>query len=323
MKELMEKHLRPCRRWSDILPIAAVLSVVAASFGVLFTLPVSLITQMPRLLRFITGSEDVAKFMMQYYDFIGIWIMMLLIFWIFRPNRPMLRAIRHDHQGNTVKWLLIGLALGFGTNGFCILISALTGKIKLYFNEFSIIKLLLLFVFVFIQSGAEELVMRCYLYQKLRRRYPNPLVAIIGNALIFSLMHLPNPGFNFSGAMQIFVVGIVFSLLVYYFGSFWAACAMHAGWNFTQNILFGLPNSGNVAVYSLFKLDAASATNGFFYNVGFGVEGSPGSTVVLAVCGVILFLIGRKGTYREDLWKDAEAAAIAEKAAMTAKTETN
>ncbi len=32
---------------------------------------------------------------------------------------------------------------------------------------------------------------------------------------------------------------------------------VHMAWNYTQNIIFGLPNSGIVSGFSLFKLDAA------------------------------------------------------------------
>ena len=86
-------------------------------------------------------------------------------------------------------------------------------------------------------------------------------------------------------------IGIIFSLIVYYYNSLWAAMCFHTLWNYTQNIIFGLPNSGAVSEYSIFKLEAASATSGFFYDVGFGVEGSIGSTLVLAVVlAAILFI---------------------------------
>ena len=62
-----------------------------------------------------------------------------------------------------------------------------------------------------------------------------------------------------------------------------------------QDFLFGLPNSGAVSEYSIFKLEAASATSGFFYDVGFGVEGSIGSTLVLAVV-----LAAKKGTFQNE-----------------------
>lgn len=88
----------------------------------------------------------------------------------------------------------IGIALGFGMNAFCILIASLNKDICLYFDSFKPVSFLILFLMVFIQSSAEELVCRGYLYQKLIKSYKNPLVAIIGNALFFGLLHLLNPG---------------------------------------------------------------------------------------------------------------------------------
>ena len=49
-------------------------------------------------------------------------------------------------------------------------------------------------------------------------------------------------------------------------GSFWRALHQR---NFTQNILLGLPNSGNVVPFSIFKLEGAA--DSLVYNVGFGI----------------------------------------------------
>ena len=318
MNSTQHKFLRPCRQWTDILPIAAIILFLVMILGEVMTIPIMLITQMARLMRAVTGDPDIASFMITYFSTIGMWPAFLLIMRAFRKNRPMLKAVGYDGKGNSIKAALIGAAAGFGMNGLCILLSVLLGDIKLSFNSFSPVNLLLFLLFVCIQSGSEELAMRVYLYQKLRRRYRHPLVAVLGNAVIFSLLHAANPGFGIGAAVQIFLVALLFSVFIYYYGSFWAAVAAHTAWNFTQSILFGLPNSGIVSAYSLFKLDAAAARNGFFYNVGFGVEGSIGASLVIAVVCVIAFVLGRKRSFREDLWKEAEAEALKAAAAPAA-----
>ena len=93
--------------------------------------------------------------------------------------------------------------------------------------------------------------------------------------------------------------------------------AFHAAWNFTQSIVFGLPNSGLVSAYSVFKLDAASATNGLFYNVNFGVEGSVAANVILAALIVFVLLKNRGNGEHTDVWAETDLAAAA-KAAMAA-----
>jgi hypothetical protein len=41
-------------------------------------------------------------------------------------------------------------------------------------------------------------------------------------------------------------------------------------------------------------MDAASASDGLFYTVNFGVEGSWGSVIILSVFTLILLIIGQK-----------------------------
>ena len=223
----------------------------------------------------------------------------------------MMKSWRHHKHGNNLKGSLIGICLGFGTNSICVLISILTGHIKISYFGFEPWILLAFLVVVFIQSGAEELVDRFYVYQKLRRRYKSPLVAIIFNAALFSFMHIGNPGFTVVAACQIFIIGLLFSVIVYYYDSLWTVMWFHAAWNYTQNLIYGLPNSGIVSEYSVFKLEAASATDGLFYNVNFGVEGSIGASLLLLAVLAAVILINRGKPEKRDRWAKAEEKALA------------
>ena len=314
MKTFLNRILRPCKKWTDILPIAVLIVFIMISLGQILGTFIGHFC-FSAVFTNIAGDEDAGAFLLRYFSFIGIWIVGILYMLIFKANRPMLKTIRHDRSGNTFGWGVKGLLIGFGMNGLCILISALMGDITLYFNGINPLLILLFFVCVAIQSGAEELADRAYLYQKLRRRYRHPAVAIIDNALAFAAMHLGNPGVGPLALTQIVLIGLMLSLFVYYYGSFWCPVMIHAGWNFSQSIVFGLPNSGIVSAYSIFRLDAASARNGLFYNVGFGVEGSAGACIVIAIVLVIVFLRGRQQKYREDLWKPAEEQILAAEAA--------
>lgn len=229
-----------------------------------------------------------------YVYFIGIWMLLLLILFIFRKNRPILKEIWTQSPGNTWKLLLIGLLVGFALNSVCVLAAWLHGDISLTFDSFHPVSFLLIFVTVFVQSSAEEVLCRGYLYQRLRMNYSHPAVAIIGNSLLFALLHLMNEGVTILSILNIFTIGILLSLCVYYLDSLWCAFAIHAAWNFTQNILFGLPNSGIVMPYSVFKLDAASARDSFAYNVGFGIEGTLLADILLILACIALLIWGRK-----------------------------
>lgn len=309
MKELVEKVTRPCRKTSDFFLLAALCSFILIIVGeVIATITFGYLNIEDKLIAW-SESDNVGIFLGNYLFTFGVWIAFLLFAVIFKGNRPMLKALAPNKSFNNVKGILLGFLLGFGTNGFCVLMSYLAGDIKLSYNGINWKLLLAFLICVFIQSSSEEVADRLYLYQKLRRRYRNPLVAIIVNSIVFMSLHTLNPGFTAVAGSQIFLVAIIFSLFVYYYDSIWVAFWFHTAWNYTQNIIFGLPNSGLVSEYSIFRLEAASARNGLFYNVNFGVEGSIGSSLVLIVVIIVLIVINRKKPEKRDYWANAEKAA--------------
>lgn len=248
------------------------------------------------LLQFIPFmvSTDFSKIVTMYLIFIGVWAVAILYIRFTKKNRPILKVIGKSAAGNNWINFLIGIAMGFGLNGICILVAWLHKDIVLYYDSFQPIYFIIIFLAVFVQSSAEEFICRGFLYQRLLRSYKSPVVAIIGNSLLFAILHLFNEGVTALSVLNIFVVGILFSFMVYYMDSIWCAMAVHTAWNFTQNIIFGLPNSGMVSPYSIFRLDAATANNSFAYNVGFGIEGTLIADVVLILGCIGMYLWGRK-----------------------------
>lgn len=318
MKEFVEKVTRPCRRISDFFLLAAALTLILILVGDLLAgFLFSQLNVTDRLSAW-TGSDNIGTFLSQYASTVGCWIVTLLAFLIPKKNRPMLRTIAPNRGLNNLWGIIVGLVLGFGTNGFCVLMSWLAGDIKLSYNGIDPVLLLAFLAAVFIQSSSEEIICRGYLYQKLRRRYRSPLIAILFNSVFFMALHMGNPGFTMIAGSQIFLVAIIFSLLVYYYDGIWAAFWFHAAWNYTQNIVFGLPNSGIVSEYSIFRLEAASARNGLFYNVNFGVEGSVGASIVLIAVIIVMILSNRKKHERKDYWKEAEKEAAAQSGSAAA-----
>ena len=304
MKAFVEKITRPSRKWTDQFIIAAILSVVLLLAGSVVSDIIYKATDAPSLFEKWLGSDNLAAFFSEYLMFIGIWIITFLFVVVPKSNRPMLKAWGYNRDGNNIKGIIAGALLGFGCNGFCVLMSVLMGDIKLSFYGVNPTILLAFLLVVMIQSGAEEITDRLYLYQKLRRRYKSPLFAIIINPVVFMLLHVVNDGFTVLAGVQIVLVGIIFSVLVYYYNSLWAAIWFHTLWNYTQNIIFGLPNSGRVSDYSTFKLEAASAQSGLFYDVSFGVEGSIGSVIVFAVVLAVIIFINRGKGEKHDYWAE-------------------
>ena len=296
MNSFMNKALRTPRTWTDILPITLGLAFAWFCAGVILSdiLRVELLTLL------FTSDPDVQGFMVNYVDFFGIWLAFIGVA-LLRGNRPMLGILVPKKKSKIITGILIGGLLGFVLNSINVVASILLGDIKIYFDKIEILPIIGFILFIGIQSGAEELTNRFYIYEKLRRRYKNPFVAVIGNALFFLSLHLGNEGVNVACLFELFIWGVFFALLVLYFDNIWISIASHTAWNFTQHIFYGLPNSGVVSKYSIFKLDAAS--DGFFYDTGFGVEGSWGGVIILTI--ICIILIAKYKTFeKNDIWKD-------------------
>ena len=278
--------------------------------GMLMFVPLILsqsITDMDVVMELASNSEytssDWINTAIMYFEFIGTWAIFLLWFLIRKNNRPLFRAIGTGTGGNNWKKLLLGFGIGFVMNGLCILLAWLHGDFKLHFSRFDILPLLIIFICVFIQSSAEELVCRCYYYQRLMKSYRNPLVAIGVSSAFFAALHLANDGVGVLPIIDIAATGVLFCMIVYYLDSFWCACAVHCAWNYTQNIIFGLPNSGTMVPYSIMTMDTSSAKSSFFYNTGFGVEGSVMSILVQIAACVLIYLWARKHPSQPtDIW---------------------
>ena len=304
-----KSFLRACASWTDIFVIAAMLSVLMLIFGdILSSLLDRTVIPAYQIGMNLLGDADSVSFLLQYFNFYGIWIAFILVTLLFKGNWPMWKAFLYNGHGNNLKAIPAGILLGFGMNGFCILMSVIMGDIKLSYSGFDPKVFFVFLLCVMIQSGAEEIVDRCYLYQKLRRRYRWPAIAVLVNSLVFMALHMGNPGVTKLGLLQVFLIGVLFSLIVYYWDSLWTVIWAHTAWNFSQSIVFDLPNSGIVSKFSVFKLEAASARDGIYYQTTFGVEGSMGANAIIAGVIVIVLIYGlvTKRGEMADHWEEME-----------------
>lgn len=324
MSQLVERYrsfLRPGRKVSDMFLLACIITFLLILLGSLLSGIVLNLVGMPGAIdesvmdQIVNGEITVEEAMgapaylawaSSYLQFFGIWIVFFLAMLIPPANRKMLKKFLLVNNKRSLAWVGIGALVGFGINTMCVLGSILLGDLALHFERFEIGPLLLLLFAVFIQSGAEEIASRLFLYQKLARRYRSPVVAIVVSAVFFALAHAFNPGITPLAVAQLLVIGVLLAVLVCYYDALGACIALHTLWNYTQNIIFGLPNSGAVSLYSIFKVDAAA--NGFFFDPVFGVEGSIGSVLLLTLVCVGLIVNAKKGNLQPyDLWADEES----------------
>lgn len=273
------------RSFTDTFFITAILTVALLAVGQIVGFVLIFLLPLP-------DHDPVVETGLMYYVDVGVWLVFAAYMMFTQKNRPILSWLGSRAEGNRPSMFALGLLIGFVLNGFCALVALLHGDICLRFDGVDLLPTVILFVGVLIQSSAEELACRVFMYQRLRDAYARPIVALVGNPALFAVLHLMNRGVTALSVLNIFLVGLLFSMCVYYFNSFWMVAAIHTSWNFTQSILLGLPNSGSVAPFSIFKLEGAA--DSLAYNVGFGIEGTALVGVVLVAACVCAYVVGQR-----------------------------
>ena len=266
-----------------------------------------------QLLRLLPNTSPAITFInSNYTPVLGDIISLVIICAIFKKNRFILRSflpkgVGKNHKNNVVedtyeasqentgRNLLTGLLLGFLTNFACVLCAMIHGDVSFSMNfSFSMIPVLIYaLLMVFIQSSAEELWCRGFMYERICIHYPI-WVAMLVNGVFFGALHSFNDGVTVLAIVDIIICGISYSLLRWYTGSIWAAMGIHTMWNFTQNFIFGLPNSGLVSQVSILRLDSASGISNLIYDYGFGVEGAIPAIIADVMISIIILVLAKK-----------------------------
>jgi hypothetical protein len=79
-------------------------------------------------------------------------------------------------------------------------------------------------------------------------------------------------------------------------GQLWGVFAIHTMWNWLQQVVFGLPNSGMASPpqETLFSAQLNTSLPGPIWGGGFGPEGTLGATIVLLAVIAATFRVGRR-----------------------------
>lgn len=241
-------------------------------------------------------------FVLEYYTpLFASCVMFIVICAIVKKNRFLLGIIKPTRERSSMSQFGMGLLLGFLTNFFCITCALLHGDIKLTldFSSSQIPLMLFALLCVFFQSTSEEMWCRGFMMYRINVHYPL-WVGIVVNSVIFGALHSFNDGITALAMADLIICGLAYSLLCWYSGSIWTCFGIHTMWNFTQNFLFGLPNSGLVSECSMFHLDAVNAASNLIYSYEFGVEGAlPAVFIDLLLVVAILYLAKRDGRLGE------------------------
>lgn len=144
----------------------------------------------------------------------------------------------------------------------------------------------------FVQGGVEELLFRGWMLQSLGLRY-RPWVGVAVTSVLFSLLHIANAGFLPLATLNLALIGLFCALYALREGGLWGVVALHAGFNWAQTNLFGLPSSGHTVGATLLNVQLAGPE--LITGGAFGLENGLAMTAVtLIAVGAELALAARR-----------------------------
>jgi CAAX protease family protein len=137
-----------------------------------------------------------------------------------------------------------------------------------------------------LQGPAEELLFRGYILENVRAQW-GVRQAVIVSSVAFGLMHAFNPAFGPLPFINLVLFGLAMALYKVYVddNQLWGVFAIHAGWNWLQQVVFGLPNSGidSLPANALFTITPNTSLPEVIWGGGFGPEGTLAASLVLLV----------------------------------------
>lgn len=188
----------------------------------------------------------------------------------------------------------IGLGLFFGFLQISIYVLVDLGRGVLGYDGISLGNLNLIFLgyFVgfFIQSTSEEFLVRGILTRALYNRYGKK-IAIILPSIFFGLLHLGNEGVTILSTLNTILVGIFFAKLLFYSDNIMLTSGVHAGWNFSMAMIYGLNVSGFSGFDSLLNF---KILNYALYDKAYGPEGSIVVTFIEIISIFIIFYLEKR-----------------------------
>lgn len=182
---------------------------------------------------------------------------------------------------------LFGLCLGMLIILIVYVINLLFGAMSTSLNPsipwFTILWLVLLFM---IQGLTEEVIARGFLMNKISYQLGVP-AGIIINSTFFSFLHFLNPNTSMLSFINLFLAGIVFSLLFYWSDNIWLTGAAHSFWNITLGVFLGNEVSGQGLPGTIFQ----SKSNMDLEMINGGKFGLEGGLIVTFVSLIVIALL--------------------------------
>ena len=221
-----------------------------------------------------------------------------IFFWVKVVEKRPIRTL-----GFFKGYIWFNLLKGWGFGTLLLLVSFLgtyllggVEFVKVDFSQRTVLYIVSLIPFWFIQGGTEELVTRGWLLQTVTNRL-NLSWGIAISSSLFSMLHLGNQGVTALSLISIVLVGVLMALYMLKTDNIWGVAALHGAWNFAQGNLVGVSVSGQNAGGSLLHFQARSGVPDWLSGGAFGLEGNIVTCLVLLIGIIILRLQLKKENF--------------------------
>jgi uncharacterized protein len=218
----------------------------------------------------------------------------VLLVWRFVDRRPV-RQLGLERDAAPRRWLRgAGVAtamMGFIVLAWFTLLDGATWDVNGSLLRGSIVLVGGLAGFI-VQGPAEEILFRGYILENLAAKF-GLWWGVSVSSLSFGLLHWFNPHFGPLPFVNLVLFGVATALYKVRIdnGQLWGVFGIHTIWNWLQQVVFGLPNSGGASTpdNALFTITPNASLPDPIWGGGFGPEGTLGaSLVLLALIGVTL-----------------------------------
>jgi membrane protease YdiL (CAAX protease family) len=156
-------------------------------------------------------------------------------------------------------------------------------------------------VFLFaIGAFLQELVFRIVVF-RLVEELLGSWLALVAISLIFGIAHIGNPNVSLWSTIALILQDVLLTAAFIYTRRIWFVWGMHGAWNFFQDGIFGMPNSGVTSFVSWITprvVGPAWLTGG-----SFGLEASLVTTVLCLILGIIILITAiNRGQLVKPIW---------------------
>jgi uncharacterized protein len=143
-------------------------------------------------------------------------------------------------------------------------------------------------------SMSEEFGFRGYWLFSFSRRMRFWRAALLISTL-FGAGHIPNPGENALGILQVVEFGLLLCLTLRRTGNLWFAVGFHAAWDWAETFFYGTPDSGLLGTGRL--LNTSFHGSNWITGGSAGPEGSIIAIFILLLCALLIHFRFPKAVY--------------------------